>query len=256
LARSRWARVRWTATILVAVLAAAGCSQVAITWGLPTTGTAPSAPGTAAAALDRLPVKGRAPRTGFSRAAFGQSWRDIDRNGCDQRNDVLARDLDGPTFKPGTRNCVVLTGTLPDPYTGQQVPFQRGWTTSDDVQIDHVVALSDAWQTGAQQLDPATRETLANDPLNLVATAGRVNQAKGDSDAASWLPPHRPRPVRVRRPPGRRQAHLPALGDRGRARRHRRHPGRLSRPAAAERECAARWLRRPGPGTPLSLAPW
>jgi hypothetical protein len=192
LARRRWDRVRWTAAILVALLATTGCSQVAITWGLPTSGSAPSAPGTAVAALDRLPVKGRAPRTGFSRAAFGQSWRDIDRNGCDQRNDVLARDLDGPTFKPGTRNCVVLTGTLPDPYTGQPVPFQRGRTTSDDVQIDHLVSLSDAWQTGAQQLDPVTRETLANDPLNLVATAGRVNQAKGDSDAASWLPPHRP----------------------------------------------------------------
>ena len=177
--------------VLVALLALAGCGQVAITWGGPTPAP-PPAPGSAAAALAQLPVKGRAPRTGYSRAAFGQSWADIDRNGCDQRNDVLARDLDGPAFKPGTRNCVVLSGTLRDPYTGQPVAFVRGPKTSDDVQIDHLVALSDAWQTGAQQLDPATRQRLANDPLNLIATIGSVNQAKGESDAATWLPPHRP----------------------------------------------------------------
>ena len=180
---------RRLALILVALLALTGCGQIAITWG-------PSAPtptpGSAAAALAQLPVKGRAPRTGYDRKAFGQSWADIDRNGCDQRNDVLARDLDGTTFKPGTRDCKVLSGTLPDPYTGQPVAFLSGPGTSDDVQIDHLVALSDAWQTGAQQLDPATRERLANDPLNLIATAGPVNQAKGESDAASWLPPHRP----------------------------------------------------------------
>ena len=180
---------RRLALILVALLALTGCDQVAITWGAPT--PAPT-PGSAAAALARLPVKGRAPRTGYHRKAFGQSWADIDRNGCDQRNDVLARDLDGPTFKPGTRDCKVLFGILPDPYTGRLVAFVSGPGTSDDVQIDHLVSLSDAWQTGAQQLDPATRERLANDPLNLIATAGPVNQAKGESDAASWLPPHRP----------------------------------------------------------------
>ena len=188
------ARRRWLTTTLIAVLLTSGCSLVGTTVGLPGTGAGPTpaAPGTAAAALAQLPVKGRAPRTGYRRDAFGQSWRDIDRNGCDQRNDVLARDLDGAAFKPGTRDCVVLAGILTDPYTGRPVPFLRGQGTSDHVQIDHVVALSDAWQTGAQQLDPATRERLANDPLNLVATAGAVNQAKGDSDAASWLPPHRP----------------------------------------------------------------
>ena len=183
------ARRRWP-TVLVAVLAAAGCAQLTAVQG--PLGTGPTAPGAAVSALAQLPVRGRAPKTGFSRTAFGQSWKDIDRNGCDQRNDVLARDLDGTAFKPGTRDCVVLTGILTDPYTGRPVLFVRGPRISDDVQIDHVVALSDAWQTGAQQLDPATRERLANDPLNLVATAGPVNQAKGDSDAASWLPPHRP----------------------------------------------------------------
>jgi Protein of unknown function (DUF1524) len=59
------------------------------------------------------------------------------------------------------------------------------------VQIDHVVALPNAWHTGAQQLDPATRELCGNDPLNLLATDGPTNQAKGDGDAATWMPPNR-----------------------------------------------------------------
>jgi Protein of unknown function (DUF1524) len=152
---------------------------------------APLPTGNAATALAALPVKGRAPRTGYDREQFGQSWRDIDRNGCDQRNDVLARDLADVAYRVGTRSCVVQTGLLADPYSGQTVPFQRGQDTSDDVQIDHVVALSNAWQTGAQQLDTAARERFANDPLNLMATEGAVNQAKGDGDAATWLPPAR-----------------------------------------------------------------
>jgi len=88
----------------------------------------------------------------------------------------------------GTRDCVVLTGTLADPYTATKISFVRGQDTSNAVQIDHVVALSDAWQKGAQKLDADTRRAFANDPLNLLAVDGPANQAKGDGDAATWLP--------------------------------------------------------------------
>jgi hypothetical protein len=152
-------------------------------------GVAPT--GDAAAALATLAVKGRAPKTGYDRDEFGSAWTDTDHNGCDQRNDVLARDMTGETFKPGTHDCVVLTGQLADSYTAKTIAFKRGQDTSDDVQIDHMVALSDAWQTGAQQLDKPTRTLLGNDPLNLTATDGPTNQAKGDGDAATWLPPNR-----------------------------------------------------------------
>ncbi|MGU3291145.1 GmrSD restriction endonuclease domain-containing protein [Williamsia sp. M5A3_1d] len=146
--------------------------------------------------LDGLAVKGRAPKTGYSRTQFGQAWSDdVDveggRNGCDTRNDILRRDLTGITVRSGTRGCVVLSGTLADPYTGTSIAFTRGAQTSDDVQIDHVVALSDAWQKGAQQLSAGKRRDLANDPRNLQATDGPTNQRKGDGDAATWLPPDR-----------------------------------------------------------------
>jgi hypothetical protein len=145
----------------------------------------------ALAALAAVEVKGRAPQTGYDRDLFGDGWVDVDRNGCDTRNDILARDLTDETFKPGTRDCVVATGTLADPYSGQTIRFQRGQDTSDDVQIDHVVALSDAWQKGAQALDATRRTAFANDPLNLLAVDGPLNQQKSDGDAATWLPPNR-----------------------------------------------------------------
>jgi hypothetical protein len=146
---------------------------------------------TALAALAAVEVKGRAPRTGYDRDNFGSAWADVDRNGCDTRNDILARDLVNETFKAGTRNCVVLTGSLADPYRPQTIAFTRGQGTSDDVQIDHVVALSDAWQKGAQGLDRVRRIAFANDPLNLLAVDGPLNMQKGDGDAATWLPPNR-----------------------------------------------------------------
>jgi hypothetical protein len=112
-------------------------------------------------------------------------------NGCDTRNDILRRDLVDLTYKTSTRDCVVATGTLHDPYTGTTIAFVRGQDTSTAVQIDHVVALSDAWQKGAQQLSPEQRRDLANDPRNLQAVDGPTNSKKSDSDAASWLPPNK-----------------------------------------------------------------
>ncbi|MDJ0355672.1 DUF1524 domain-containing protein [Paenarthrobacter sp. PH39-S1] len=139
--------------------------------------------------LAALPVKGRAPKTGYGRTEFGQAWADVDRNGCDTRNDILKRDLTAIAFKAGTGDCLVLTGSLHDPYTATAIAFTRGTSTSSAVQIDHVVALSDAWQKGAQQLTLAQRTALANDPLNLLAVDGPTNQKKSDGDAATWLPP-------------------------------------------------------------------
>lgn len=139
--------------------------------------------------LATLEVKGRAPKTGYSRDEFGQRWKDTDRNGCDQRNDVLARDM-SEVHREGP--CKVLTGTLDDPYTATTINFVRGQDTSTDVHIDHVVALSDAWQKGAQQISAERREELANDHLNLLAVDGPANMQKGDGDAATWLPANRP----------------------------------------------------------------
>jgi hypothetical protein len=144
---------------------------------------------TASSVLASLPVKGRAPKTGYTRAQFGQAWADVDRNGCDTRNDMLKRDLTNIEYKVKTRDCVVLTGVLVDRYSGETINFVRGNVTSMEVQIDHVIALSNAWQTGAFKLTVAQRTALANDPMNLFAVKGRLNSQKGDGDAATWLPP-------------------------------------------------------------------
>jgi multisubunit Na+/H+ antiporter MnhB subunit len=140
--------------------------------------------------LATLPIKGRAPKTGYDRALFGQAWADVDRNGCDTRNDMLKRDLTAVSYVNSVP-CKVKSGMLDDPYTGRSISFLRGQATSSAVQIDHVVALSDAWQKGAQQLTTEQRTAFANDPLNLQATDGPTNQKKGDGDAATWLPPNK-----------------------------------------------------------------
>ena len=174
---------RWE--IQIALLISAGVVAISI----PSASGAESVPGVALAVLETLPVKGRAPKTGYSRDAFGQRWADVDRNGCDTRNDILKRDMTSIVYKAKTRNCVVLSGTLIDRYSGETINFVRGDVSSMEVQIDHVVALSNSWQTGAFKLSIAQRTALANDPLNLFAVKGRLNSQKGDGDAATWLPP-------------------------------------------------------------------
>jgi hypothetical protein len=151
----------------------------------PTEGETPRA-SEALTALELLPVKGRAPRTGYSRSEFSEGWGSVD--GCDMRNLVLARDLVELVFR---NDCIVESGVLTDPYTAQRITFVRGVDTSLAVQIDHVVAVSDAWQKGAQQLSAERRYEFYNDPLNLLAVSGEANQRKSDSDAASWLPANR-----------------------------------------------------------------
>ncbi len=185
-------------TLLALAAAACGCTP-----HLTGSSATPAGPqgtarpgGPALGALKELPVKGRAPKTGYDRTGkFGPAWSDATaapggHNSCDTRNDVLIRDLRDVRFRGGS-HCTVASGILPDPYTGRNIAFIRGPQTSLAVQVDHIVALSDAWQTGAQALTQPQREALANDPLGLVAVSGPANAQKSDADAASWLPSNR-----------------------------------------------------------------
>ena len=126
---------------------------------------------------------------GYSRERFGPPWKDVDHNGCDTRNDILRRDLRRVVLKQGSR-CTVARGLLPDPYTRTRISFVRGVRTSGAVQIDHIVALADAWRTGAARWGSGKRLRYANDPVVLLAVDGPTNEAKGDDDASEWLPPN------------------------------------------------------------------
>ena len=146
---------------------------------------------TVADVIAQMSVKGRAPKTGYTRDQFGTAWKDVDLNGCDTRNDILNRDLTSIIYKVSSKDCVILSGVLTDPYSGETINFLRGVATSSEIQIDHVVALSNAWQTGAFKLTLAQRTAFANDPSNLLAVKGKLNSQKGDGDAATWLPPRK-----------------------------------------------------------------
>ncbi|WP_328312413.1 HNH endonuclease family protein [Streptomyces sp. NBC_00442] len=181
---NRISRNALPATALAAALVVTGCGP-----GTTAKGGAPGAKGAAGSALaavDQLTVKGRAPKTGYSRDQFGKGWSDTDHNGCETREDILKRDLKDVKLKD---KCDVSSGTLAhDPYTGQSITFKRG---ASKIDIDHVVALSDAWQKGAQQWDKQKRTAFANDPLNLIAVDASANRRKSDGDAATWLPPYK-----------------------------------------------------------------
>lgn len=130
----------------------------------------------------------------YRRAAFGKGWVDTDGNGCNQRDDVLLRDLDPSepyrTAQQGRCDHDVLAGTWTDPYSGERITLTdaKQPDQAQAVQIDHIVALSVAWRYGAKGWNAERRTAFANDLTNLVASGGASNQAKGGSDAAQWRP--------------------------------------------------------------------
>ncbi|QOV47606.1 HNH endonuclease [Streptomyces chromofuscus] len=142
--------------------------------------------------ISKLATKGRGPKTGYERDKFGYAWMDtvdgvpLARNGCDTRNDLLKLHGQDVEFRKGS-DCVVVSMDLHDPYTGKDIAWKKAKAT--EVQIDHVVPLSYAWQMGASRWSREKRQQLANDVLNLLPVSGSTNSAKGDSGPASWLPP-------------------------------------------------------------------
>ncbi|MEE4543972.1 HNH endonuclease family protein [Streptomyces sp. V4-01] len=191
-------RVWVAAAFAVAVLGVTGCQPKDLSDGAAPSGGAAvdgsGGGGPAAAALAKLTVRPDGSISTYDRVKdFGQAWTDDQsapggHNGCQTRDDILRRDLTGTRLDG---RCEVVSGTLKDPYTGKTIRFTRGRGTSLSVQIDHMVALGNAWTTGASRLSQPQREELANDPLNLIAADGPANEGKGDDDAAKWLPQSR-----------------------------------------------------------------
>jgi hypothetical protein len=175
---------RAVATAGALVWALSGCGVDAGTPGPEATSAAPAqSAGPARRLLYDLRVAGQADTAGYRRDRFGVRWKDTDHNGCDQRNDVLARDLD-EVEKRG--RCVVFGGRLRDPYTGKDIRFAK--SRAAEVQIDHIYPLALAWRMGADRWSPDRRERFANDRDNLLAAWGRPNQQKSDSGPGEWKP--------------------------------------------------------------------
>lgn len=204
MAVSRRSRKSWGTAAVALVVAAGGyaANQLDSAQGSPPAVAAPPALGTSVklqTSLHTLSIVERSEVPGYDRScssgagcSFGPAWSDattapLSRNGCDTRNDILQASLTEVTLRPGTHDCVVESGTLLDPYTGQQVEFTK--SRASEVQIDHVVPLAYAWRHGAAAWPEDKRAAFANDPANLRATIGSVNQSKSDSGPGEWMPP-------------------------------------------------------------------
>lgn len=145
--------------------------------------------GTALGAALRLKVADGPPSSRYVRSVFGEAWTDIDHNGCDQRNDVLRRDLRKRHTKPGTKGCVLAKGVLVSPYSGDHLKWVKGQTS---IQIDHIVSLHDSWNNGMDDATPVDRKRFANDPLNLTAVDSDENQEKSDKTIDGYAPEWEP----------------------------------------------------------------
>ena len=139
--------------------------------------------------LEKLSIKGRAPKTNYSRDQFYDSWPSID--GCSLRQIIIKREFGESAVISSDNHCTVVSGEYDEPYTGSHLVFYQKSDISSNIQIDHIVSLSDAWQKGAQNFSAKERYEFATDPLNLLAVEANANKKKSDGDAATWLPPNK-----------------------------------------------------------------
>lgn len=175
----------WALLTVLILLTLGGCR---------TTGSLPTS--SAQETLDHLQVIDRpAADPGYRRAAFGRAWADVDRDGCNTRDQVLFATLDQHrpyrVQRQGRCPTDVLAGTWTDLYSHQKM----AWTDlkepaqAERLPLDHIVSLAGAWRYGARNWTSDERLQIANDPLNLTATTAKINSAKSDHDPASWTPP-------------------------------------------------------------------
>lgn len=132
-------------------------------------------------AISDLPTASEV-RTGYTRDAF-RHWTDADGDGCSTRNEVLIAEADDPVSVGS--GCSLSGGRWHSYYD------RVSWTNDSDVDIDHMVPLAEAWDSGARSWKASTREAYANDlgdSRSLVGVTDDVNQAKGDQDVNEWLP--------------------------------------------------------------------
>ncbi|KQU53471.1 deoxyribonuclease [Rhodococcus sp. Leaf278] len=202
-------RVRklWVAAVLViaaVVMAAFGSCDRSVIPGFTPAAPAPGSPTRVQIEqlLDQVRVVAARPDAlGYERGCksgegcvFGPAWTDDydgpgGHDGCGTRDNVLALSMTEIEFRAGTRDCVVLSGSLADPYSGERLQFTK--SDGSAVQIDHVYPLAAAWDMGAHAWPPDKRVLFANDvSFELLAVNGPDNQSKSDKTPSDWMPPN------------------------------------------------------------------
>jgi hypothetical protein len=197
------ATIRLVASAAVALALAAACSiggsSSRINGPLPTytdfslpavpsPTPAPTTPATALALLDRMAVKPQASATPFAQSAFGAVRRPPRSSSpCLSTDVVLQRDLVDITLGNGS-NCSVVSGALFDMYSARWFWYLHSKPALNQVGIDHVVSLANAWATGASTWTSGELNAFVNDPLELRAAGAQEIAAKGSNDATGWLP--------------------------------------------------------------------
>jgi hypothetical protein len=169
-------RSRVLVPLLTAVLAVSG-------WVSATPASAASTSGALRTLVAGMTVATEV-RTGYARTLFPH-WVDADSDGCNTRFEVLIAEA---TTAPTIGSSCALTGGRWYSYYDNAY-----WTLPADIDIDHMVPLAEAWDSGARSWTTARRQLFANDlgdDRPLAAVTDNVNQSKGDQDPAEWMPPY------------------------------------------------------------------
>jgi hypothetical protein len=139
------------------------------------------------ATIELLEVAAEPQRRGYSREVF-EHWVDLTGSGCTTRHKVLAAQATAvarsAATSGGAGSCVVFEGDWELLFDGS-----RHVGLASEIDVDHVVALAEAWDSGAHSWDAERRRIFANDPLNLIVADRQVNKDKADRDAGEWTPP-------------------------------------------------------------------
>ncbi|MEV7868438.1 HNH endonuclease family protein [Streptomyces sp. NPDC088124] len=166
--------------VLAATTAIAGATTLLTAPAAQAAMPTPVSAATARTYLSSLTVQAEGSSSGYSRDLFPH-W--ITQSGtCNTREVVLKRD---GTNVVQDSSCAATSGKWYSPYDGAT------WSAASDVDIDHMVPLSEAWKSGASSWTTAQRQAFANDLTRpqLIAVTDNVNQSKGDKDPANWMPP-------------------------------------------------------------------
>lgn len=123
--------------------------------------------------------------SGYSRSLF-KHWVDADNDGCNTREEVLISESSSRA-QVDAYGCKVIEGNWFSPYDNV------AHTNPSELDIDHMVPLKEAWDSGARNWSSSQRQLFANDlsdPRALIAVTAGQNRSKSDRDPSNWIPPN------------------------------------------------------------------
>ncbi len=122
----------------------------------------------------------------YSRDSLPTDWKDLDGNGCNTREDILKKYTSEYTGR--FDGCKIKSGKFYDYYNGKFLRYDKSVDTGGGIQIDHIVAIGNAWISGGYKWGKDEWISYINDEEVLIPTSSKTNREKSDKDITEWKP--------------------------------------------------------------------